>query len=56
MLAENVDMLDRATVAYLLIGAMALAGAVLTVRHLRWRRAEHRRRYGIGRRVPERRR
>jgi hypothetical protein len=53
---QTVDFLDRTTIAYGLIALMAAAGAILVVRHVRWRRAEHRRRYGIGPRRPERRR
>ena len=53
---QTIDFLDRTTIAYGLIALMAVASAILVVRHVRWRRAEHRRRYGIGPRRPERRR
>jgi hypothetical protein len=50
------DVSSRYTIACSLLAALVLVGGVLATRYLRWRRAEHRRRYGIGPRRPERRR
>jgi hypothetical protein len=50
-----IDFTDRHFIAYGLLALIAVTGTALTARYVRWRRAEHRRRYGIGPR-PEHRR
>ena len=48
------DFSNRYTIAFSLLALMAVIGIVLLTRYVRWRRAEHRRRYGIGPRQPRR--
>jgi hypothetical protein len=56
MINAPFDASSRYMIAYSLLAMLVAGGAVLATRYVRYRRAEYRRRYGIGPRRPERRR